>query len=245
MGLLFLKLNCLDNCRFACSYKRWHIPCTFILFPPMFTSCKTPARYHKQDIAIATSLLSPSDLPRIYLHSLGCVYWVLCNFTVCVVCTFTTRVSPVITRTSPVALLYHTCLSPLPSPSSLHIPNPFTVPNPLSSFIILTLRMVPKWNHTARNLLWPPLLSFFTWYNSPDSHPGCCVHQYVDSIYCQTASYVGMNHSLFACSRTAGHLGCVWFSAILNKAAVHRFCVRLTCLQPISQRRKLMLGESQ
>lgn len=190
--------------------ERFHVP--LILFP------QYPLHYAKLYFNITTrilTLLQATNLTEIpsFLLVLICVcervYLVLCNFITCVGSRYQPHQSVPSSPGSLMLLLYiHIHLPPLFSPSCLHIPNPFTVTNLFSSFLnYVILRMVPKWNHIAYNLLWVVLLYFFTQYNSPGFHPGCCVHQYIDAIYCWTASYVS-DEPQFNCSLTEGHLGC-------------------------------------
>lgn len=81
--------------------------------------------------------------------------------------------------------------------------------------------MVHKRDHTSNLLGTGPSFLFFTENNSVESHPGCCVPQYVSLFIAEQDFMAGTNHSLLSHSPIQGHLGSSQHLAMMSKAAMN------------------------
>lgn len=64
-------------------------------------------------------------------------------------------------------------------------------------------------------------LAFFTQYYSLEIHLGCCIINSSFLFVAEQYSIIRIYQSLFNHSTFEGHLGCIQFLAIVNKAAVN------------------------
>lgn len=156
---------------------------------------------------------------QFYMHLFLCVCHVYSSVQFDHVCICVTTIAIKIQETVsltinprlPFALLYN-------------FPEPLVTTDQFSSFLILLLRIVYKWSHAACDL---QRLACFTQHNACEIiQVVVCVKQSVPFI-AEFCSMVWMHHSLTVCL-VEGHLGCLQFWVITNKAAVN-ICVQVFC----------------